>query len=94
MSKTIPSPLAQLELKVDMLLNDAFTPGKLVVLVLKAKFRMNEEQANHVMMTAHQHEVCMVAIFAQEVAETKATIVTDMGRKKGYSLQFTTKPGE
>jgi ATP-dependent Clp protease adaptor protein ClpS len=63
-----------------------------VVLVLKVEFRMDEGQANRVMMTAHQHGVCMVAIFTQEVAEAKATTATDMAREKGYPLQFTTEP--
>ena len=91
----------QLELKVErprlykvMLVNDDFTPREFVVLVLKAEFRMDEGQASRVMMTAHQRGVCVVAVFTQEVAETKATTATDMARKKGYPLLFTTEPEE
>ena len=101
MPKTIAPPRVQLELKVErprlhkvMLVNDDFTPREFVVLVLKAEFRMDEGQASRVMMTAHQRGVCIVAVFTQEMAETKATTATDMARKKGYPLLFTTEPEE
>ena len=91
----------QLELKVErprlykvMLVNDDFTPREFVVLVLKAEFRMDEAQASRVMMTAHQRGVCVVAVFTRDVAESKATTATDMARKKGYPLLFTTEPEE
>ena len=77
-----------------ILLNDDFTPREFVVTVLKAEFRMNEDQAYNVMITAHRRGVCVVAVFAKDVAETKATRATDMGRSKGYPLMFTTEPEE
>jgi ATP-dependent Clp protease adaptor protein ClpS len=64
------------------------------VLVLKAEFRMTEEQAYRVMMTAHKRGVCVVAVFTRDVAETKATRATEAGRAKGYPLTFTTEPEE
>ncbi len=77
-----------------ILVNDDFTPREFVVSVLKAEFRMNEDQAHRVMMTAHRRGVCVVAVFAQDIAETKATRATEAGRKKGYPLLFTTEPEE
>lgn len=77
-----------------MLVNDDYTPREFVVTVLKAEFRMNEEQAYRVMITAHQKGLCVVAVFPRDVAETKATRATDAGRQKGYPLQFTTEPEE
>jgi ATP-dependent Clp protease adaptor protein ClpS len=65
-----------------------------VVTVLKAEFRMNEDQAHRVMITAHRRGVCVVAVFTRDVAETKATRATDAGRRKGYPLLFTTEPEE
>ncbi len=101
MPETITTSRVQLELKVErprlykvMLVNDDFTPREFVVLVLKAEFRMDEGQAGRVMMTAHQRGVCVVAVFTQEVAETKATTATDTARKHGYPLLFTTEPEE
>ena len=77
-----------------ILVNDDFTPREFVVMILKAEFRMSEEQAYHVMMTAHRRGVCVVAVYARDIAETKATRATDAGRAKGYPLLFTTEPEE
>src|SRR5438270_7168701 len=77
-----------------ILVNDDYTPREFVVTVLKAEFRMNQEQAYQVMITAHKRGVCVVAVFAQDVAETKATRGTEAGRRKGYPLLFTTEPEE
>ena len=46
------------------------------------------------MITAHKRGVCVVAVFAKHVAETKATRAAEAGRSKGYPLQFTTEPEE
>ncbi len=77
-----------------ILVNDDYTPRDFVVRVLKAEFRMTEEEAFRVMMTAHRRGVCVVAVFTKDVAETKATRATDAGRAKGYPLLFTTEPEE
>ena len=75
-----------------ILVNDDFTPRQFVVRVLKAEFRMSEPQAEIVMLTAHQKGVCVVAVFTQEIAETKATRATEMARGEGFPLLFTTEP--
>src|SRR5208337_3416242 len=77
-----------------ILINDDYTPREFVVTVLKAEFRMNEDQAYRVMITAHRRGVCVVAVYTKDVAETKATRATDAGRSKGYPLLFTTEPEE
>ena len=77
-----------------ILLNDDFTPRDFVVLVLKAEFRMTEEESYRVMITAHRLGVCVVAVFARDIAETKATRATDLARAQGYPLMFTTEPEE
>ena len=77
-----------------ILVNDDYTPREFVVSVLKAEFRMTEDQAHKVMITAHRRGVCVVAVFTKDVAETKATRATDAGRAKGYPLLFTTEPEE
>ena len=77
-----------------ILINDDYTPREFVVTVLKAEFRMSEDQAYRVMMTAHRRGACVVAVYARDVAETKATRATDAGRSKGYPLLFTTEPEE
>ena len=77
-----------------ILVNDDYTPREFVVMVLKGEFRMTEDQAYKVMITAHRRGVCVVAVFTKDVAETKATRATDAGRAKGYPLLFTTEPEE
>ncbi len=101
MQDIVTRPRSQIELEVErprlhkvMLVNDDFTPREFVTLVLRAEFRMGEEQSRRVMMTAHQRGVCVVAVFTKDVAEEKATSATDMGRKRGYPLLFTTEPEE
>jgi ATP-dependent Clp protease adaptor protein ClpS len=77
-----------------ILLNDDYTPREFVVIVLKAVFRMNEEQAYNVMITAHRRGVCVIAVYARDVAETKAKEATELGKSQGYPLFFTTEPEE
>jgi ATP-dependent Clp protease adaptor protein ClpS len=77
-----------------ILINDDYTPREFVVAVLKAEFRMNEDQAYRVMITAHRRGVCVVAVFTKDVAESKATRATEAGRSQGYPLLFTTEPEE
>lgn len=77
-----------------ILVNDDFTPREFVVTVLKSEFRMTEDQAYKVMITAHRRGVCVVAVYTKDVAETKATRATEAGRAKGYPLLFTTEPEE
>jgi ATP-dependent Clp protease adaptor protein ClpS len=77
-----------------ILVNDDFTPREFVVVVLKAEFRMSEDQAHRVMITAHRLGSCVVAVYTKDIAETKATRATDAGRSKGYPLLFTTEPEE
>jgi ATP-dependent Clp protease adaptor protein ClpS len=73
-----------------ILLNDDYTPREVVVLILKAEFRMSEPQAHRVMITAHRQGLCVVAVFAKDIAETKAARATEAGRSQGYPLLFTT----
>ena len=77
-----------------ILLNDDYTPREFVVMVLKAVFRMTEEHSHHVMLTAHQKGACVVAVYTRDVAETKATEATELGKEAGFPLAFTTEPEE
>jgi ATP-dependent Clp protease adaptor protein ClpS len=99
MPDTVATPKTRVKIKTErprlhkvILVNDDYTPREFVVTVLKAEFRMTEDQAHKVMITAHRRGVCVVAVFTKDVAETKATRATDAGRAKGYPLLFTTEP--
>ena len=74
-----------------ILLNDDFTPRVFVVRVLKAVFRMSEDEAMGVMLAAHQRGACVVAVFTREVAEEKCGRANDMGAAEGFPLTFTTE---
>src|SRR6187401_3807841 len=99
--QTVTKPRTKTKPKVErpklwkvILLNDDYTPREFVVVVLKAVFRMNEDQAYNVMMTAHQRGACVIAVFTKDVADTKAKEATELGKSKGYPLFFTTEPEE
>jgi ATP-dependent Clp protease adaptor protein ClpS len=101
MSPTLVKPRAKTRPKTQrpplwkvILLNDDFTPREFVVTVLKAVFRMSEDQAYNVMMTAHRKGACVIAVYTKDVAETKAKEATELGKAKGYPLCFTTEKEE
>jgi len=99
--QTVVSPRTKTKPKTErpklwkvILLNDDYTPREFVVTVLKAVFRMGEEKAYAVMLTAHRRGACVIAVFTKDVADTKAKEATDLGKSKGYPLYFTTEPEE
>jgi ATP-dependent Clp protease adaptor protein ClpS len=101
MNDLVTKPKTKAEIKAErprlhkvILINDDYTPREFVVTVLKAEFRMSEDQALRVMITAHKRGACLVAVYTKDVAEAKATNATDAGRSKGYPLLFTTEPEE
>ncbi|MGX8012558.1 ATP-dependent Clp protease adapter ClpS [Mesorhizobium sp. ORM8.1] len=101
MPETVIKPRTKIQPKTErpklykvILVNDDFTPREFVVTVLKGEFKLSEDQANRVMITAHTRGVCVVAVFTRDIAETKATRATDAGKAKGYPLLFTTEPEE
>ena len=101
MIDTVTKPKTRVKTKTErprlhkvILINDDYTPREFVVMVLKAVFRMNEDQAYNVMMTAHQRGACVIAVYTRDVAETKAKEATELGKSQGYPLFFTTEPEE
>jgi len=101
MAQTLVKPRTKLKPKTErpklwkvILLNDDFTPREFLVVVLKAVFRMNEDEAYNVMITAHRRGACVIAVFTKDVADTKAKEATELGKAKGYPLYFTTEPEE
>ena len=101
MIDTVVKPKTKVKIRTErprlhkvILVNDDFTPREFVTRVLQGEFRMTEDEAHKVMITAHKLGACVVAVFTRDVAETKATRATDAGRAKGYPLLFTTEPEE
>ena len=77
-----------------ILLNDDYTPREFVVQVLEAVFRTSQDEAYHIMVTAHQKGACVVAVFTKDIAETKASEANDIAKEAGFPLMFTTGPEE
>ena len=77
-----------------ILVNDDYTPREFVVTVLKLVFRMGEERAHAVMLTAHRKGACVIAVYARDIAETKASEAMELAKSKGYPLAFSTEPEE
>lgn len=99
MSDTSTTPTVKTRVRVErpklykvILVNDDFTPREFVVRLLKVEFRLDEAQAQTVMMTAHQLGACVVAVYARDVAETKATRAIDASKRAGHPLQFNLEP--
>ena len=88
-TKTARPPLFKV-----ILLNDDYTPREFVVTVLKLVFRMGEERAHAVMLTAHRKGACVIAVYARDIAETKASEAMELAKSKGYPLAFSTEPEE
>ena len=97
--QTVLKPRTKVKPKVErpklwkvILLNDDFTPREFVVQVLKAVFRMNEDQAYRVMITAHMRGACVIAVFTRDVAETKVKATQRLAEQHEYPLLVTIEP--
>ena len=69
-----------------ILLNDDYTPMEFVVEVLEIFFRMNREQATHVMLTVHTRGKGVCGIYTRDIAETKMTQVNQYSREHQHPL--------
>ncbi len=69
-----------------ILINDDYTPMEFVVEVLEMFFRMNREQATHVMLTVHTQGKGVCGIFTRDIAETKAAQVNQYAREHEHPL--------
>jgi ATP-dependent Clp protease adaptor protein ClpS len=69
-----------------VLINDDYTPMEFVVEVLERFFRMNREQAVHVMLTVHTQGKGICGIFTRDIAETKAAQVNQYSREHEHPL--------
>ena len=68
--------------------NDPVTPRGFVVDVLQRYFRKTPEEAQKIMLLAHNYGFGAVATYTFEIAETKASLANSYGRDQGYPLFF------
>ena len=69
-----------------VLMNDDYTPMEFVVEILEGFFRMNREQATHVMLTVHTQGKGVCGIYTRDIAETKAAQVNQYARENEHPL--------
>ncbi len=69
-----------------VLINDDYTPMEFVEEVLEVFFRMNREQATHVMLTVHTRGKGVCGVYTRDIAETKAAQVNQYARENEHPL--------
>lgn len=69
-----------------VLLNDDYTPMEFVVEILEVFFRMNREQATHVMLNVHTKGKGVCGIYTRDIAETKSAQVNQYARENQHPL--------
>jgi len=74
--------------------NDDYTTKWFVVHVLEQFFRMNETTATAFMMAVHEQGKGIAGIYTRDVAETKASEVTEYAREMQMPLKVTAEPDE
>ena len=69
--------------------NDDFTPMELVIDILKAVFKHDEESAKKKTLEVHNHGAAVVGQYVFEIAEQKALEATKIARINGSPLKLT-----
>jgi len=69
-----------------VLLNDDYTPMEFVVEILEVFFKMNREQATHVMLNVHTQGKGVCGIYTKDIAETKSAQVNQHARENQHPL--------
>ena len=69
-----------------VLMNDDYTPMEFVVEILEVFFRMNREQATHVMLNVHTQGKGVCGIYPRDIAETKSAQVNQYARESQHPL--------
>jgi len=69
-----------------VLMNDDYTPMEFVVEILESFFRMNREQATHVMLNVHTQGKGVCGIYTRDIAETKSAQVNQYARESQHPL--------
>ena len=77
-----------------ILVNDDYTPREFVVSILKGEFRLSEEQAYRVMMTAHRKGRLRHRRLSEGCRRDQGDARHRGGARQGLPLQFTTEPEE
>lgn len=72
--------------------NDDFTTMDFVVMVLKAVFFKNDQEAESLMLAVHQKGQAIAGIYPLDIAQSKVQKATRMAREANYPLKLTIDP--
>jgi len=70
-----------------LLLNDDFSTMDFVIEVLTKVFRKSLSESENIMLAVHNNGKAICGVYTQEIALTKVSQVTSMGRKAGFPLK-------
>jgi ATP-dependent Clp protease adaptor protein ClpS len=74
--------------------NDDYTTKWFVVHVLEQFFRLSETSAAELMLAIHEKGRGVAGVYTREIAETKATLVTNYARENEMPLMVTAEPAD
>lgn len=69
--------------------NDDYTTMEFVVEVLQLVFHKSPAEATQIMLYVHRNGFGVAGVYSYEVAETKATLVESMARRREFPLRCT-----
>jgi ATP-dependent Clp protease adaptor protein ClpS len=72
-----------------LLLNDDYTPMDFVLYILERFFNKSQDEAQRIMLEAHQKGVSIAGVYIYEIAETKVTQVLQAAKEARYPLRVT-----
>jgi ATP-dependent Clp protease adaptor protein ClpS len=72
--------------------NDDYTTMEFVVHALMKFFGKSDTEATHIMLNVHKRGFAVVDIFPRDIAETKASQVTEYAKQHGHPLKVTAEP--
>ena len=82
-TKVAPPPMYRV-----ILVNDDFTPREFVVYLLASVFQKTREEAQRIMLTAHQGGRSIIGVYTYDVASSRTDRAKRQAMEAGYPLQL------
>jgi ATP-dependent Clp protease adaptor protein ClpS len=75
-----------------LLLNDDYTPMEFVLYILERFFSKSQQEAEAIMLEAHEKGISVAGVYTFEIAETKVFQVMQAAKEAHYPLQVRLEP--